>query len=109
MAKIDHQRAKKISNAEYAKCRLLYKDARFRKNAQYVFYLLWQELRELSAGIYNMLKNTRQQAMTVTKLLSPVNSCNDQVEDLSTMLQSVRGTKHYWFRRQSELKCINYS
>ena len=35
----NHQRAKKISNAEYAKRRLLYKDARFRKNAQYVFYL----------------------------------------------------------------------
>ena len=104
----NHQRDKKISHAEYAKSRLLNKDSRFRKNAQYVFYLLWQkELRELSAGIYNMLKNTRQQAMTVATLLSQVNSCNEQLEaNLSTMLQSVRGTKHYWFRRQSELKCI---
>ena len=104
----NHQRDKKISHAEYAKSRLLNKDSRFRKNAQYVFYLLWQkELRELSAGIYNMLKNTRQQAMTVATLLSQVNSCDEQLEaNLSTMLQSVRGTKHYWFRRQSELKCI---
>jgi len=37
-------------------------DSRFRKNPQYVFYLLWQkEMRELSAGVYNLLKSTRMQ------------------------------------------------
>ena len=35
---------------------------RVRKNPQYVFYLLWQkEMRELSAGVYNLLKSTRRQ------------------------------------------------
>ena len=40
---------KKISHCEYINSRLLNKDPRFRKDPQYVFYLLWQtELRELS-------------------------------------------------------------
>jgi len=60
-----HPRAK-LSNSEYIKSRLLNKDSRFRKNPQYVFYLLWQkEMRELSAGVYNLLKSTRRQHMSV--------------------------------------------
>ena len=48
-----HPRAVKLSNSEYIKSRLLNRDSRFRKEPQYVFYLLWQkEMRELSAGIY---------------------------------------------------------
>ena len=38
-----HPREKKISHSEYIKSRLLNKDSLFRKNAQYVFYLLWQK------------------------------------------------------------------
>ena len=46
--------------------RLLNKDGRFHKDDQYVFYLLWQkEMRELQAGVYNLLKGTRQHAMPV--------------------------------------------
>ena len=37
-----HPREKKISHSEYIKSRLLNKDSRFRKDPQYVFYLLWQ-------------------------------------------------------------------
>ena len=43
-----HDREVKLTASEYAKSRLLNKDARYRKNPQYVFYLLWQkELRDL--------------------------------------------------------------
>ena len=35
-----HPRAVKLSNSEYIKSRLLNKDSRFRKEPQYVFYLL---------------------------------------------------------------------
>ena len=60
-----HPHEKKISHSEYIKSRLLNKDSRFRKNAQYVFYLLWQkEMRELSAGVYNLLKSTRSQPVS---------------------------------------------
>ena len=59
-----HPRAVKLSHSEHIKSRLLNKDSRFRKEPQYVFYLLWQkEMRELSAG-------TRSQPMTVSTLLS---------------------------------------
>ena len=51
-----HPREVKISHSEYDKQRLLNKDSRFRKDPQYVFYLLSQkEMRELSAGVYNLL------------------------------------------------------
>ena len=103
-----HPREKKISHSEYIKSRLLNKDSRFRKDPQYVFYLLWhKELRELSAGVYNLLKCTRSQPMTVSTLLSRVQVSDEHLEaNLCTMLQSVRGTKQYWFIRQSELRCM---
>ena len=85
-------------NSEFIKSRLYNKESRFRKEPQYVFYLLWQkELRELSSGIYNMLKT----------LLNKVQSSDEQLEaNLCTMLQSVRGTKQCWFTKKSELTCM---
>ena len=45
--------------------------------------------------------------MTVGTLLSNVQANNEQLEvNLCTMLQSVRGTKQYWFLRKSELRCM---
>ena len=38
-----HPRDVKISHSEFDKSRLLNKDSRFRKDPQYVFYLLWQK------------------------------------------------------------------
>ena len=50
----NHAREVKINHAS-----LLNKGSHFRKDDQYVFYLLWKkEMSELSAGIY-VLKNTR--------------------------------------------------
>ena len=44
--------------------------------------------------------------MPVGTLLSNVQA-NEQLEaNLCTMLQSVRGTKQYWFVRKSELRCM---
>ncbi|CAI8013557.1 hypothetical protein GBAR_LOCUS8580, partial [Geodia barretti] len=103
-----HPRKEKISPSEYVKSRLLNKDSRFRKDAQYVFYLLWQkEMRQLASGVYNLLKSTRRQSMSVNMLLEQVNTSDEQLEArLCTMLQSVRGTKQFWFLRHSELKCM---
>ena len=53
--------------SEFAKSRLLNKDSRFRKDCQYVFFLLWQkEMRELAAGVYNIMKGTRKHALPVS-------------------------------------------
>ena len=93
---------------EYVKSRLLNKHDRFRKNAQYVIYLLWQkEMREVSAGVYNLLKSKCMARLSVSSLLQQARSSNDQLEaNLSTMLQSVRGTIQYWIKRQSKLKTM---
>ena len=103
-----HPRRVKLSHSEYVKSRLLNKDSRFRKDPQYVFFLLWQkEMREISAGVYNLLKSTRRQPMSVSALLHNVQTRDEHLEaNLCTMLQSVRGTKQYWFARQSELRCM---
>ena len=103
-----HPRQEKLSHSKYIKSRLLNKDSRFRKDAQYVFYLLWQkEMRELSTGVYNLLKSTRRQGISVRKLLESIEDSDEHLEaNLCTMLQSVCGTKQYWFVRNSELKCM---
>ena len=68
---------------------------------------LKKELRELSAGIYNTLKNTRRQSTSVSTILNQVARSDEQLKgNLSTILQSVRGTKQYWLLRRSELKCM---
>ena len=62
-------------------------------------------MRELSAGVYNLLKSTRSQPMSVSTFLNKVEASDNGLEaNLCTMLQSVRGTKQYWFVRQSELR-----
>ena len=103
-----HPRQVKLSHSEYVKSRLLNKDSRYRKDPQYVFFLLWQkEMREISAGVYNLLKSTRRQPMSVSVLLHGVATRDEPLEaNLCTMLQSVRGTKQYWFAKQSELRCM---
>ena len=91
------------------KSRLLNKDSWFRKHAPYAFYLLWQkEMRELSAGVYNLMKKSNKiHQMTASSLLSNVQSNDEHLEaNLCTMLQSVWGTQQYWFVRKSELKCM---
>ena len=103
-----HPRELKISSSEYAKSRLLNKDSRFRKDPQYVFFLLWQkELWELSAGVYNLMKRTEHQRMSVQLFLDKVSHADESVEaNVSTIFQSIRGTKQYWFLRYSELRCM---
>jgi len=45
--------------------------------------------------------------MSVRSLLDKVETSDERLEaNLCTMLQSVCGTKQYWFLRQSELRCM---
>ena len=64
-------------------------------------------MRELAAGVYNLMKGTHQQRMPVQVFLNKVSSSDQELEtSLSTMFQSVRGSKQYWFLRSSELNCM---
>ena len=50
---------------------------------------------------------TKQRPMSVFTLLDKVNGSDEQLEgNLSTVLQSVRGSKQYWFFRQGEVRCM---
>ena len=73
-----------------------------------MFYLLWpKEMREISSGVYNLLKSSRKPSVSVGMLLEQVNSSDEHLEaHLCTMLQFVCGKKQYWFLRSSELKCM---
>ena len=52
-----HDREVKLTASEYAKSRLLNKDARYRKNPQYVFYLLWRlHVKKMSPSNTSMLQ-----------------------------------------------------
>ena len=64
-------------------------------------------MREISAGIFNLLKSTKRQATSVRNLVAQLDKGDEGLEaNLCKMFQSVRGTKQYWFLRQSELKCM---
>ena len=83
------------------------KDSRFRKEAAYVFFLWQKELRELSAGIYNLMKKSAHQAIPVNVFLDEVTKSDDMVEpNISTIFQSICGSKQFWFLRASELRCM---
>ena len=103
-----HYRTVKLSPSQFAKSRLLNKDGRFRKNPQYIFYLLWQkEMRELQMGIYNVIKCSKSQPMAVGSLMQKCDKNDEHLEsNLCTMLQSVRGTNQFWFRIHSQVKCM---
>ena len=97
-----------MSALGYDKSRLLNKDSRFREKIHNVFFLLWQqEMRQISAGIYNDLKSISKGRMPVHEFLARVSKSDENVEaNRSTIFQSVRGTKQYWFHKSSELKCM---
>ena len=103
-----HPREVSLSFSQYVKSRLLNQDSRFRKNPEYVFYYLWQkELRELASGICNAMKRAGRHGMSVKDFLTKVDSSDNETEaNLSTILQSVRGSKQFWFLRKSDLNCM---
>ena len=96
------------SCSEYIKPRLLNKDSRFRKDNQYVFYILWQkELRVLAAGVCNVLQANIGNPKSVHELVHNVNISDERLEaNLCTMLQLVRGTSQYWRLMKGELHCM---
>ena len=49
-----------------------------KKNLGTSFYLLWQkEMRELSAGVYNVMKSSKTKPMSVSNLLNKVEASDE--------------------------------
>ena len=100
-----HPRTVKLSFSEYLKSKLMNCDSRFRKSPEFVFYYLWQkELRELSSGIYNVLNSTSRRHQTVKQFVDGINGSDASIEaNLCTVLQSVRGTKQFWYCQKGDV------
>ena len=77
-------------------------DSRFCKSAEFIFYYLWQkELRQLSTGIYNVMCSGGRKHMSVKDFVEGINESDVSIEaNLATVLQSVRGTKQFWFLKK---------
>ena len=103
-----HPRAVKLTFSEYVKSRILNCDSRFRKSPEFIFYYLWQkELRELSAGIYNVLNSGGRKHICVKDFVQGINESDPSIEaNLATVLQSVRGTKQFWFLKKSDVMAM---
>ena len=103
-----HPREVTLPFSEYVKSRLLNQDSRFRKSPEFVFFCFWQkQLRELSSGICNAMKRVGKHNMSVKDFLSKVDSSDKETEaNLLTVLQSVRGSKQFWFLKKSDLNCM---
>ena len=83
-----HPCSMKLTFSEYIKARLMNTDSRFCKNPEFFFYYLWQkELRELSSGIYNVLKSSSRKSHTMKQFVDGINSGDTGIEaNLSTVL-----------------------
>ena len=57
--------------------------------------------------MYNVLQSNVGNPRSVHELLHNVNVSDERLEaNLCTMLQSVRGTSQYWYKRKGELRCM---
>ena len=57
--------------------------------------------------MYNVLQSNVGNPRSVHELLHNMNVSDERLEaNLCTMLQSVRGTSQYWYKRKGELRCM---
>ena len=64
-------------------------------------------MREISAGVYNILKSHNARPMSAGNMMSKLEVIDQHLEaNLCTMLQTVRGTTQFWFTKQGELRCM---
>ena len=64
-------------------------------------------MRELAAGVYNLMKGTRRHALPVGEFMDILSSSDEDVEaNLSTVFTNMRGSKPYWFLKRSQVNCM---
>ena len=64
-------------------------------------------MRELAAGVYNLIKGTQQHALPVGEFMDRLSASDEDVEaNLSTVFTNMRVTKQYWFLKRSEINCM---
>ena len=64
-------------------------------------------MRELAAGVYNLMKGTRRHALPVGEFMDRLSAYDEDVEaNLSTVFTNMWGSKQYWFLKRSEVNCM---
>ena len=54
-------------------------------------------MRELAAGVYNLMKGTQRHALPVGKFMDRLSAPDEDVEaNLSTVFMNMRGSKQYY-------------
>jgi ATP-dependent DNA helicase PIF1 len=98
----------RMSAADFRVSRLSNMNARFRRNQQYLFHLLYDsDIKNLSNSISHMLRQNKPGLMTVEQVMNMLQAGNRQLEaNLSSLFGNIRGTRQYWFKRQMEVSCM---
>ena len=64
-------------------------------------------MRELAAGVYNLMKGIQRHALPVGEFMDRLSASDEDVEaNLSTVFTNMRGSKQYWFLKRSEINCM---
>ena len=64
-------------------------------------------MKEISSGVCNLMKRLGKHGMSAKQLLTIIDKQDTNLEaNLSTLMQSVHGSKQFWFIRKSELQYI---
>lgn len=96
-----------ITEFEYAKARLLSGDPRFRRDIQYLFFLLNQQtMRALSSGIYYCLNVIDQRFKVTAGDLKNSTLTKEFNDNFNAVLRDVKGTQQYFSRARNDLKCM---
>ena len=99
-----HPHPVNLTFSEYIKSRIINADS----SPEFLFYYLFQkEMRQLAEGIYNVLNSTGKRHLIVKQYMEGINSSDSNTEaNLYTVLQSVRGTKQFWYQKKSDVMAM---
>lgn len=103
-----HRRTK-LTFSQFVKTKLENADPRFRRDHQYVFFLLHcYRRRAVFQGMRQMMNNDpRFVGKTAGEILSLVNSRDRTLENsIRILFSQIRGSGEYWAKRRQELKAM---
>ena len=98
-----------LGPADYIKALLKSRDPRFRRNIQFIFFHLHQAiLRQISSGVYHILKIVRAtEKLTAARYLNMLD--NEKLEgDLCSVFARLRNSEQYWMRPRNELNSMSF-
>lgn len=97
-----------LTEFEFVKSRMMSEDPRFRRDHEYIFYLMHQQnIRAVLSGIYYMLNVVNQKnKITAGQLKSNLFS-REFEQNLNAVLRRVRGSAQFFKQAKSHLHCMS--